>query len=276
MIRVFPRRTKWTPTDELVFFDEPPLYDLPDMPICVSVAFTWDIVRGYRLRDSWRRRYGKKVRIGGPAITRHPGRFVPGRFLKGGVTITSRGCPKHCYYCHVPMNEGPIKEISIKPGHIVQDNNLLACSRKHIEKVFEVLARQSRSVKFSGGLDVDYLEPWHIALLKEIRVSELWISCDTKESLAGIDKAVDLLSDFPINKKRCYVLLGADHSDETIIEAEQRCEMVLRKGFLPFAQLYQPPVLREYPREWRVLQRKWCRPAAYRSKKQLVIGCRER
>jgi len=46
IIRVFARRTSMTPTDELAFCDEPPLFDLPELPVRVSVAFTWDIPRG--------------------------------------------------------------------------------------------------------------------------------------------------------------------------------------------------------------------------------------
>ena len=36
-----------------------------------------------------------------------------------------------------------MREINIADGYIVQDNNLLACSRGHIEKVFEMLEADS-------------------------------------------------------------------------------------------------------------------------------------
>jgi hypothetical protein len=45
MIRVFPTRTAWTPTDELAFVGHPPLFQpgTPDNPVRITVAVTWDL-----------------------------------------------------------------------------------------------------------------------------------------------------------------------------------------------------------------------------------------
>ena len=44
--RVFPRKTAATPSDELVFFEQPPMLTLPEIDeVHVSVAFTYDIKR---------------------------------------------------------------------------------------------------------------------------------------------------------------------------------------------------------------------------------------
>ena len=266
MIRVFARKTKWTPTDELAFYDEPPLFDVPKLPVYISVTFSWDHKRSLHLMKAWRAR-GFKVEIGGPLypwIHDKWKRFYPGRFIKLGVTFTSRGCPKKCPWCRVWHYEGSLREINIASGYIIQDNNLLACSRGHIERVFEMLAGQKKGIEFKGGLDIDYLKPWHVELLKGIRVNELWVACDNQAGLNRLDKAVDLLADFSINKKRCYVLIG--HGDETLTEAENRCAAVYEKGFLPFAQLFKDAHHeKEYSKEWRDLARKWSRPAIYRS-----------
>ncbi len=41
MIRVFPRKTKWTPDDELAFVGDPPLFRSPDNEaVYVSVTFS--------------------------------------------------------------------------------------------------------------------------------------------------------------------------------------------------------------------------------------------
>ena len=262
-IRVFARRTKWTPTDDLAFYDEPPLYDLPDLPVHISVTFTWDVERGALLMASWAMT-GKEILLGGPALSCYVDDFVPGRYIKQGVSFTSRGCPKHCPWCLVPSREGPIREIPIHPGHIVQDNNLLACSREHIEAVFDMLRKQKQAIKFSGGLDCDYLSAWNVDLLKTIKVGELWVSCDTESALRKLDKARDMLWDFPTEKKRCYVLGGFEQEHPDNFEA--RCEAVYEKGFLPFAQLYQPPdCWVNYTPQWKALARKWSRPAIYRS-----------
>lgn len=278
MIRVFARKTSMTPNkDDLAFYDEPPLFNLPDMPVMVSVTFSWDVSRGHLLAAAWRKRVGEsKVFVGGPAFSRlgMKNDFVAGRFLKKGITITSRGCLKKCSWCRVWFAEGPLKEINITPGHIIQDNNLLSCSRGHIEKVFAMLEEQ-RGVQFKGGLDIDYLEPWHVEAFKQLSINELWVACDNEVGIKRLDKAADLLSDFSIEKRRCYVLIA--HTDaETPAEAEKRCEAVLAKGFLPFAQLYQPVVRKEYTPEWKAVARKWSRPAAYRSKKDLTASFRVR
>jgi hypothetical protein len=43
--RVFPRRTKATPTDDLVFTDCPPMF-MPEIDeVHISVAFTYDMKR---------------------------------------------------------------------------------------------------------------------------------------------------------------------------------------------------------------------------------------
>ena len=54
MIRVFPRRTKWTPNDDLAFIGEPPIIGRPpDLPVYVSCSFTWDLNECERLYRSW-------------------------------------------------------------------------------------------------------------------------------------------------------------------------------------------------------------------------------
>lgn len=263
IIRVFARKTRWSPTDKLAFFDGPPLYDQPDknLHVLVSVTFTWDVEKGRMLQRTWHQA-GYAAAIGGPALNNAGSDFVPGRFLKKGVTITSRGCPKKCPWCLVPKREGRIMEINIAPGHIIQDNNLLACSRGHIERVFEMLSGQKKGAKFSGGLDIDYLESWHVDLLKNIKVDELWVACDRSNDLNRLDKAADLLGDFSIEKRRCYMLIG--RNGETRDQAQARCEAVLKKGFLPYAQLYRGTKSKQSRGQWRDFCYFWSKPGLYR------------
>jgi hypothetical protein len=262
MIRVFARKTSFTPTDDLAFYGPPPLFHLPVKDnVCVSVTFTWDIANGEYLARQWSTRF-RNVKLGGPAFGDPGGEFVPNRFIKEGVTFTSRGCTKRCPPCLVPIREGKLRELKIQPGYIVQDNNLLACSRGHILEVFDMLSRQTKGAEFKGGLDIDYLKRWHIDLLKSIKVNELWVACDRKEDLKRLDKAADLFGDFSINKKHCYVLVGKD--GETQEEAQDRCIAVYRKGFLPFAQLYRDEQARQSRGEWRNFCYFWTHPGLYK------------
>ena len=267
MIRVFPRRTKWTPKDELAFVGDPPLFRPPDsaeMTVYISVTFTWDIAEGHRLEKSYSDYY-RDVRLGGPAFGDPGGEFEPGLFIKQGVTFTSRGCPNNCSYCFVPKREGKIRELPIKDGWIVQDNNLLACSRDHQEKVFEMLSHQKKAIDFNGGLEAKRLQLWHIKQFEKLKVRHFWFACDLTAHEKHLEKAADLLSGYPYWKKRCYVLIG--FNGETILDAEKRLNRIYEMGFLPFAQLYQTEIKRPWTSEWDRLQRKWCRPAAYRTTK---------
>lgn len=264
IIRVFPRRTKWIPDDDLVFIGSPGLFRLVDrnIPVKISVTFTWDVEEGKRLLRNWSRFYDN-VEIGGPAFGDPGGEFTPGLFIKNGVTITSRGCNKKCPWCYVPVREKHIKEITIKDGWIVQDNNLLACSEKHIEKVFEMLSIQPRAAQFKGGLDITLLKKEHLNLFDSIRISELWFACDSEDMVPLLSRIADLFKNYPRDKKYCYVLIG--FGGESLLSAENRLKTVYRLGFMPFAQLYRGNDIPHYTRDFLKLQRNWSRPAIYKS-----------
>lgn len=234
----------------------------PQQQVAISVVFTRDIPEAERLYRAWSDYY-PQVDMGGPAFDDPGAEFMPGRFVKSGVTVTSRGCTKNCEWCLVPRREGWIRELSIQPGWNVIDNNLLACSRQHVESVFEMLRKQPEPARLSGGLDAEMFQPWHVDLLKSIRLKFAWFACDYPGSLPNLERVSDLMSDFSREKKRCYVLLG--HNGESLKQAEKRLEAVYNLGFLPFAMLYRGQEEKEYSTRWRALQRKWCRPAAFRT-----------
>jgi hypothetical protein len=107
------------------------------------------------------------------------------------------------------------------------------------------------------------LKKWHVELLKAIRIDEVWISCDEPKMLKWVERAADLLSFLPKKRKRCYTLLG--WNGEGMEEAEERLERILGLGFLPFAQLYQGAIKKDWSLDWKRFQRRWDRPAVYRS-----------
>jgi hypothetical protein len=263
-IRVFPYRGTWTPTDDGAYIGEPPLWRpaTPETPVHISVTFTWHKAEAERIAGAWRHYY-RNVIVGGPAYEDRGGEYTPGMYLKHGCTITSRGCPKKCGWCFVPKREGSVRELQIKPGWIVQDNNLLACSEKHIRAVFDMLRAQNKRIYFNGGLDKHFLKPWHREMFDSIKVAEMWWACDTAADLPNLETVTGIMDGYSRDKMRCYTMIG--YNGETTDDAEKRLRRVWELGFMPFAQLYQSDTPKAYSQDWRDLQRHWSRPAIMRS-----------
>ena len=265
LIRVFPRRTSHTPKDGFAFVGDPPLFrpragEVDEVHI--SVAFTWDLKEAGRLERAWGSLY-PVVRSGGPAFGHETGvnGFKPGRYIKEGVTFTTRGCNRRCPWCLVPSREGKLVEIPGYPhGHIIQDNNFLQASQEHQAGVFEMLRSQKKPAEFAGGIDCRLVNPWFAEQLQTIRVGQVFLAADTKLAIKHLQRAREILKDLPRYKLRAYTLIG--FGNDTIEKATKRLERVWDLGVIPHAQLYQPDDgWIDYSREWRLLSRMWSRPA---------------
>jgi hypothetical protein len=255
---VIPKRTSRSPADAWV--GEPSLFHENDRIYLVEISciFTWDKDRCEELKYRWQP-YAKRVAIGGPAYDDPGGEFEPGRYVKKGIVHTSRGCPRRCPWCYVWRREGGIRELKIKEGHIVEDSNILACSRKHIEAVAEMLRGQHR-IEFKGGLDARLLKSWHVDMFRGLRIKELWFAYDQKAhgaaSLAAIRRCRK--AGFGLDHIHCFVMIGKDETQE---EAVDRLERVYEAGGLPFAMLYDKVADRA---AWKDVVRTWSRPALYK------------
>jgi hypothetical protein len=265
--RVFPRRTSMTPTDALVYTDMQPPFTLPEVDeIHISVAFTWDMPVAEQMATAWGA-VGVPVKMGGPAFNEPGGDFVPGMYVKEGCVITSRGCPNHCWFCAVPRREGGLRELPIRDGWNVLDDNLLACSDAHVEAVFQMLERQPHKARFTGGLEAKILKPWHAKRLREINPERMYFAYDTPEDYEPLVAAGRRLFEagFPScrDQMACYCLIG--YRGDTFEKAEKRLRQAWDAGFMPYAMLYRD----EHDKpdsEWREFQREWLRPAIIRSK----------
>lgn len=260
--RVFPRRTSATPDDNLAFVGDPPLF-LPEADeVHVSCTFTWDRPEAERLARAWAG-HGYRVLLGGPAYDAPAGDFVPGMYVKTGMTITSRGCVRRCPFCFVPKREGKLTLLSIQPGWDILDNNLLACPRGHIESVLDMLEQQPRAARFTGGIDARLCRPWFARRLRRMRVHILYTAYDVPGARPAAERAIQMLRDEGLSQRQvgCYVLVGFD--GDTLEHAEARLEWVFQTGGTPFAMFYRPADDLRFtiPRTWRSFVRKWNRPA---------------
>ena len=260
LARVFANDNSYCPRDEHAYFDEPglttPFYDEAH----VSCTFTWDRQRAIYLQNKWTHR-ALVVKLGGPGFGSPADDFIPGRYVKPGVTFTTRGCIRRCPRCFVPAIEGKFRELpDAYPGNIIQDNNLMACSDTHWYKVMAMLTKQ-RGICFKGGIDARFLTDSRIADLATIQhhIAELFLACDKPADLPTTVAAIRKLKDagFPRWKLRCYVIIGTDMAEEEI-----RLQSIWYAGATPFAELYKadPPI--EYSDEWKAFQKQWCRPPA--------------
>ena len=261
--RVFPRKTKASPDDALAFFGKPPPpSSIPEVDeVHVSVAFTYDLPEAERLAELWRA-VGVPVKLGGPATGQSGGSFTPGLYLKHGYIITSRGCNNACWFCSVPKREGGLRELPITEGHILCDDNILACSEEHIRGVFAMLKLQKENPILVGGLEAKLLKPWHIELLLDVKAKRIYFAYDTADDLEPLIAAGKLLGEAGITrqsrKSNCYVLIG--YPGDSFDAAEKRLREAWRAGFFPFAMLYRNND-GETEESWRKFQRQWVRPA---------------
>ena len=260
IIRVFPSRTAATPDDPLAFVGNPPS-EIPQADeIHVSVAFSWDLQEAHRLAREWGR-FGLPVRIGGPALGDRGEAFVPGRYLKPGYVVTSRGCPNKCWFCDVHRREGDIRELPIMDGHNVLDSNLLACSPAHVELVFQMLSRQPKRPVFTGGLEHKLITPEIALRLRQIKTDRLFLAYDTPDDLEPLRQAGKILQEAGFSRKHhlhAYVLVG--FPKDTTDAAESRCREAWDAGFHPMAMRWRDPL----GEDWGAFARKWARPAITR------------
>jgi hypothetical protein len=239
VVRVFPRRTNATPTDELAYVGLPHMWTEAD-EVHISVTFTRDLPMAEALEREWR--HVAPTKIGGPALDDPGAEFTPGMYLRDGYTITSRGCPNHCWFCDAWKREGnTVRELPICDGWNVLDSNLLTCSEGHIRAVFAMLARQDRRPEFTGGIEAARLKPWHVEAITALRPRQLFLAYDTPDDLEPLRAAGAMFAAAGWtragHKLRAYVLVG--YPGDTQDAARGRMRQAWASGCWPMGMLYQ-------------------------------------
>jgi hypothetical protein len=273
LIRVFPRRTRATPDDELARFAPPGLFDECD-EVHVDCTFTYDKPKAEWLAEQWER--VAPVKVGGVAYGDRGEDFVPGRYIKKGYTFTSRGCPRRCWFCSVWKRDPVPRLLPIHDGWNVLDDNLLACPPDHVRAVFKMLERQEHWIEFTGGLEALSLQDYQVELLCSLKPQpQCFFAYDPGDAFETLESAAQRMIEggFSIkgHRLRAYCLIG--YPKDTFELATKRLTDLMRIGFCPMAMLWQPETLaaeRYRPKpEWRAFQRSWARPAAIHARHRL-------
>lgn len=208
----------------------------------LSVPFTWLLPEAEKMA----KQHKGKVVAGGPAVklmgvswadTPDGIPYDTLSFHNPLATFTSRGCPNHCSFCAVPKIEGEFRELkSWKPAPVICDNNLLACSKTHFEKVIDSL-RPFPVVDFNQGLDARLFTSYHADQLARLTRPHIRFSWDSIKSENAVSDAVNLCKKYGFRDIGIYVLLGFKDTPE---DAKYRLETVRSWGLFPNPSRYQP------------------------------------
>ena len=214
----------------------------------ISVVFSWQMQRAYQ-RAVWLWAEGYNVRAGGPAVALNPRYLEPVAQIGGiidalphhnpNATFTSRGCIRSCPFCAVPTTEGDLVELqNWEPKPIVCDNNLLACSRTHFDRVIDRL-NGIPQVDFNQGLDARLLIPYHAERLAKLDLFCVRLAWDHIGEESAVRRAVDILvaAGIPRKRIRVFCLIGWNDTPE---DALYRLTSVIQLGGYPNPMRYQP------------------------------------
>lgn len=156
-----------------------------------------------------------------------------------------------------------MRELPITEGCNVLDDNLLACSEKHIRAVFDMLKRQRLGrIQFTGGLEAARLQDWHVDLFLSVKPKQLFFAYDTPDDWEPLTIAAKKMRDAGFisagKRVRAYVLIG--YPGDTLDAANERLNATLRLGIVPMAMLWRSKS-GETASDWRKLRSLWMRPA---------------
>ncbi|RLC88384.1 MAG: hypothetical protein DRJ03_03025 [Chloroflexi bacterium] len=120
----------------------------------VSIPFTWELP-GVLCRLRQRSLWWDNAIVGGPAVELVPGFFDSLDYVEEGhnepgvlqrvnplATLTTVGCIRRCGFCAIGTGriEGEYRELEDWPDlPMVTDNNLLAASKAHFDRVIDRL-----------------------------------------------------------------------------------------------------------------------------------------
>lgn len=213
-----------------------------------SVPFTWNLPVIIRAIEE--DLFDLDWHVGGPAVRLMPDTFKGlERVTIGGdmpsvlqrvnpeATRTTAGCPRACAFCGVSRIYPQFQELDDWPDlPILCDDNLLAASPKHFDRVMDRL-QHHESCDFNQGLDCHLLERYHAKRLARLRKPLVRMALDGDGDRAPLAGAIHLLRSAGVAKSRIriYVLIGFSGAPQN---DWRRCDFVESFGLKALPMWY--------------------------------------
>lgn len=219
------------------------VYWIEDRTLYASIPFTWELdevaSRIQQTSFEW-----DQVVIGGPAVKLVPDVFTHLNYVTIGddypgvlqrinprATRTTLGCVRNCDFCGVHQIEGDFRELEDWPDlPVLCDNNLLAASDRHFDRVIERL-QGHKNVEFSFGLDARLMTESRAKQIASLNLKKrgVRLALDHPSYAVKWVQAVDMLLEAGVAKRNLasFILVGFSTGP---VEAWSRCEFVEKHG----------------------------------------------
>jgi hypothetical protein len=210
----------------------------------ISIPFTWSLHEAREKIEEHSLMCDTFI-VGGPGIYLMPDYFndmpqVSVGYDEPGVlqrinpmaTRTTTGCVRHCKFCAIGTGkiEGDgFRELADWPDlPVLADNNLLAASQSHFDRVIDRLIRWGWA-DFEQGLDSRLLADYHAERIAQIKSPMVRLALDSMDYADQWENAFSKLRRAGIAKKniRSYALIGHTTGEE---EAWRRCAWIEGNG----------------------------------------------
>lgn len=174
------------------------------------------------------------------------------------VSMTSRGCPRGCSFCHVAAKEG---RCSVKVADVsdfwngqkeirILDPNITACRDKR--DLMRQYKETGAILDFTQGLDIRLLNNDDLADINQMRLRTLHFAWDNpKDDLEG--KFRNFANGFR-RKSNIGMVYCLTNFNSTMKENLYRIYTLRDMGYDPYVMVYDKP---HAPKEIKMLQR-WC------------------
>lgn len=176
------------------------------------------------------------------------------------VSMTSRGCPRRCAFCHVAAKEGrcsrkvaDVKDFWRGQKEIkVLDPNITACREKR--DLMKQYKDTGALIDFTQGLDIRLLDENDIRDVNDMRIKEIHFAWDNpKENLAEKFREYTRHAKHKPHGQYGTVYVLTNYNS-TMEENLYRIYTLRDLGFDPYVMIYDKP---NAPRKIKRLQR-WC------------------